>query len=47
MDSDEVLIAPGQSRFSFSLLELAEKSDWKSILIVLKGDKERFMNGVK
>jgi len=32
----------------FSLfLNFAEKSDWKSILIVLKGDKKCFMNGRK
>jgi hypothetical protein len=46
MESDEVLIAPEQ--FFFPLfLNLAEKSDWKSILIVLKGDKKCFMNGGK
>jgi hypothetical protein len=46
MESDEVLVAPEQ--FFFSLfLNVAEKSDCKSILIVLKGDKKRFMNGGK
>jgi hypothetical protein len=44
MESDEVLIAPEQF---FLFLNVAEKSDWKSILIVLKGDKKRFMNGGK
>jgi hypothetical protein len=45
MESDEVLIAPEQ--FFSLFLNLAEKADWKSILIVLKGDKKRFMNGGK